>query len=103
MESEVPEELRYTRDHEWLKLENRVRTLMGIMDYAQKALTDIVFVEIAVEVGTEINAGDVIATVESVNSASDIYSPVGGKIIEINQELPEAPDTTINKDPYGQG
>jgi glycine cleavage system H protein len=96
----VPEGLYYTEEHEWVCLENNVATV-GITDYAQSKLGDIVFVELP-EQDTELDAGDTLASIESVKAASEIFSPVGGKVIEVNEELGETPGT-VNKDPYGDG
>jgi glycine cleavage system H protein len=100
MTTEVPEDLKYTKEHEWLRVEN-ARARIGITDYAQNALTDIVFVELP-EVGTEIDKGGILGTVESVKATSDIYSPVSGTIVEVNVALTETPEL-INKEPYGNG
>lgn len=98
--AEVPENLVYTKEHEWAKKENgKVR--VGITDYAQEKLGDIVYVELP-EVGKVLNAGDVLGVVESVKSASDVYSPVSGKVIEVNRELEDSP-SLVNEEPYGNG
>jgi glycine cleavage system H protein len=97
---DVPEELRYSKDHEWARLEDgRVR--MGITDYAQDALGDVVFVQLPA-VGTEVEAGESFSEVESTKSVSDIYAPVGGVVVEVNVELVDAPER-LNEDPYGDG
>lgn len=90
-------ELKYSKDHEWVKVEGN-RAYIGITDHAQDALGDIVFVELP-EVGEEINAGDVLSAVESVKAASDVYAPVSGKVVEVNEELEDAPEK-INEEPY---
>jgi glycine cleavage system H protein len=96
----VPEDLRYTSDHEWVRVEgDRVR--IGITDYAQDALGDVVFVQVP-EVGTAVGAGDSFSEVESTKSVSDIYAPVKGTIVEVNAELADAPQR-VNDDPYGEG
>lgn len=96
----VPEDRRYTKDHEWAMLEGgRVR--IGITDYAQDALGDVVFVQLPV-VGTVIEAGGACSEVESTKSVSDVYSPVAGTVVEVNAELAEAPQR-LNEDPYGAG
>jgi glycine cleavage system H protein len=96
----VPDDLRYTSDHEWAKLEgNRVR--IGITDYAQDALGDVVFVQLP-EPGTTVTAGDSFSEVESTKSVSDIYAPVTGTVVEVNCELGDAPQR-LNEDPYGEG
>ena len=96
----VPDDLRYSKDHEWARLEDgRVR--IGITDYAQDALGDVVFVQIP-EVGARVAAGDSFSEVESTKSVSDIYAPISGTIAEVNQELADAPQR-VNEDPYGEG
>jgi glycine cleavage system H protein len=96
----VPDDLRYSKDHEWARLEDgRVR--IGITDYAQDALGDVVFVQIP-DVGTALAQGDSFSEVESTKSVSDIYAPVSGTIVEVNQELGDAPQR-VNEDPYGDG
>ncbi len=95
-----PKELKYTKEHEWAKVEDgRVR--MGITDFAQKELGDIVYVELP-EVGREVKQGEAIITVESVKAASDVYAPVSGKVVEVNPELESHPEY-VNQDPYGKG
>ena len=97
---EFPEELRYTEQHEWARRDgDRVR--VGITDYAQDALGDVVYVDVP-EVGTEVKAGEPFGEVESTKSVSDVYSPVGGKVVERNGRLEERPET-VNADPYGEG
>jgi len=98
--SEVPEELIYTKEHEWIKLEGNEITV-GITDYAQNALTDVVWVELP-EMGVEVGAMESFASVESVKSVSEIYAPISGKVSEINEDLEDAPET-VNTDPYGDG
>jgi len=96
----VPEELRYTSDHEWARLEEgRIR--VGITDFAQDALGDVVFVDLPA-VGTEVSLGGAVAEVESTKSVSQIYAPVTGAVVEVNEALREAPET-LNADPYGAG
>jgi glycine cleavage system H protein len=90
--------LKYAETDEWAKVEDDV-VVVGISDYAQDALSDIVYVELP-EVGDEIGAGDAVATVESVKAASDINSPVSGEVIEVNEALEDTPEM-INEDPYG--
>jgi len=92
--------LRFTESHEWLKVDGD-DALIGLSDYAQHELGDIVFVELPEE-GTTVSAGDVLATVESVKSVSEVYSPVAGEIVEINGDLEDSPDL-INTDAYGDG
>ena len=96
----VPDNLRYTPNHEWVLLEGDVAKI-GITDHAQEELTDVVFVELPDE-GRTCDAGDPVAVVESVKAASDIYSPIAGEIIEGNAELDADPSLT-NSDPYGVG
>ena len=98
--SQVPEELSYTKEHEWARTEGG-RVVVGITDYAQDQLGDVVFVGLP-EVGAEVAAGEPCGEVESTKSVSDIYSPVGGKVTERNAELEKNPEL-INSDPYGQG
>jgi len=98
--STVPETLRYTKDHEWAKLEGK-RARIGITDYAQTELTDVVFVELP-PIGKVVKQGEPLGTVESVKAVSEIFAPVGGKVVEINKTLEEKPEI-VNKDPYGEG
>ena len=93
----IPGDLKYTKDHEWGKIENG-RLRVGITDYAQKELGDIVFVELKAA-GTKLKNGDTIGTIESVKAVSDIYAPVSGEIAEINTTLPDTPEL-INQDCY---
>lgn len=99
--SNIPSHLRYTESHEWVSTEDDGNARIGISDHAQEALGDLVFVELPV-VGDEIGQGDPVAVVESVKAASDIYAPVSGKIIAINEDL-DADPAIINSDPYGDG
>ena len=96
----TPEDLKYTKNDEWVRLEGNVGTI-GITDHAQDQLSDIVYVEIVVSVGDAISKGDTIASLESVKAAADVYSPVSGEVVEINEALPDSPET-VNTDPYGQ-
>ena len=98
--SEVPEGLIYTKEHEWIRLEGNEITV-GITDYAQNALTDVVWVELP-EVGATVDSMESFASVESVKSVSEIYAPVAGEVVEVNEDLEDAPET-INTDPYGEG
>jgi glycine cleavage system H protein len=95
-----PAELRYTKDHEWLRLEGDTATI-GITDFAQKELGDIVYVEVET-VGKQLNAGTVFGTVEAVKTVSDLYLPVDGTVTELNPALSNAPEL-VNNDPYGEG
>jgi len=95
-----PENLYYTKDHEWLKVEGE-EAVVGITDFAQKQLGDIIYVDLP-QTGKSLEVHQAIGSVESVKSVSDVYSPVSGEVIEVNSELAQTPDL-INKDPYGQG
>lgn len=97
----IPEDLRYSSDHEWIRLEDGNRARVGITDYAQDALGDIVFVDLPT-VGSDVTAGQSISEVESTKSVSDIYAPVGGTVVEINEDLNDEPEK-LNTDPYGDG
>lgn len=97
----VPEELKYTKTHEWVLVENDNTALVGITDHAQSQLGDLVFVELP-ETGVEVNAGEECAVIESVKSASDVYCPLAGEITEVNDTLQDSPEA-VNKDPYGDG
>lgn len=96
----IPAELKYTKEHEWAKLEGDIVTV-GITDYAQGELGDVVFVEMPAT-GDKVEAEDTFGTIEAVKAVSDLFSPVSGEIIEINEELENTPET-VNKDPYGAG
>ncbi|WP_227763884.1 glycine cleavage system protein GcvH [Zhaonella formicivorans] len=96
----IKSDLKYTKDHEWVKVEgNKAR--IGISHHAQEAMGDVVFVELP-EVGDEISQHDSFGTVESVKAVSDVYAPVSGKVVEINEALLDSPEL-INSDPYGEG
>jgi len=96
----VPDDLRYTSDHEWARLEGgRIR--IGITDYAQDALGDVIFVQLP-EPGSRVEPGASFSEVESTKSVSDIYAPLAGVVVEVNTELADAPQT-LNEDPYGEG
>lgn len=99
--SKIPDDLRYTRSHEWLRTLPDGSIEIGISDHAQAALGDLVFVEVP-EAGRTLSAGDACAVVESVKAASDVYSPVGGEVLAGNELLATQPEL-INTDPYGQG
>ena len=95
-----PEDLRYAENHEWVRVDgNTVR--MGISDYAQDALGDVVFVELP-EVGRKVTAGEAFAEIESTKSVSDVYAPLSGPVVEVNPALEDPPDL-VNSDPYGEG
>lgn len=96
----VPEQLRYSSDHEWVSRDGDV-VRVGITDYAQDALGDVVFVQVP-EVGAEVKAGDSFGEVESTKSVSDIYAPVGGTVLAVNEALADGPQV-VNEDPYGDG
>ncbi|NBP70431.1 MAG: glycine cleavage system protein GcvH, partial [Cytophagia bacterium] len=96
----IPDGLQYTKDHEWVKIEGNTATI-GITDFAQSELGDIVYVDINT-VGQEINHGDVFGTVEAVKTVSDLYMPVTGKVLEVNAALEGNPEK-VNEDPYGAG
>jgi glycine cleavage system H protein len=96
----IPADLRYTSDHEWIKLTGNT-ALVGITEYAQGELGDIVFVEIET-VGSHIDKGGTFGTIEAVKTVSDLFMPVSGKVTELNARINDAPDL-INKDPYGEG
>jgi len=93
-----PSELKYTKDHEWTKTDGKVVTV-GITDHAQSALGDVVFVELP-KLGRELKSHETFGVVESIKAVSDLYSPVAGKVVEINAELPDNP-SSVNSDPYG--
>ncbi|MFQ5868939.1 MAG: glycine cleavage system protein GcvH [Candidatus Zixiibacteriota bacterium] len=96
----VPEEFRYTKEHEWLKAEEGLATI-GITDYAQSELGDIVFVELP-QVGDTVSQGEPFGTIEAVKTVADLFSPVSGEVSELNPKIEEDP-AVMNKDPYGEG
>jgi glycine cleavage system H protein len=96
----IPADLRYTKNDEWIRVEGNVGTV-GITDFAQDQLSDIVFVEVIPAEGDELSQGDTCATLESVKAAADVYLPVGGKVVAVNEALPDTPEL-VNSDPYGQ-
>lgn len=98
--SNIPANLKYVASHEWLKLEDDGIITVGITDHAQDLLGDVVFVELP-EVGREVSADEEIAVVESVKAASDVYAPIAGEIVEVNDELVDSPELA-NEDPYGK-
>ncbi len=99
--SEVPSDLRYTKSHEWVQLNDDGTVTVGITDHAQDQLGDMVYVEVP-EVDHELEAGDACAVVESVKAASDVYSPLAGTVVEANELLADSPET-VNQDPYHAG
>jgi glycine cleavage system H protein len=96
----IPADLRYTKNDEWIRVEGNIGTV-GITDFAQDQLSDIVFVEVIPAEGDELSQGDTCATLESVKAAADVYLPVGGKVVAVNEALPDTPEL-VNSDPYGQ-
>jgi glycine cleavage system H protein len=96
----IPGNLKYTKDHEWIRIENN-EACVGITDYAQGELGDIVFIEIET-LGEHLEQGEVFGTVEAVKTVSDLFMPASGKIVKVNDKLEEKPDL-VNKDPYGEG
>lgn len=100
MSSKVPSDLKYAKSHEWVRVDGEMATI-GITDHAQHELTDVVFVELPAA-GRKVNAGEACAVVESVKTASDIYSPVTGEVMQINSALAQNPGL-VNTDPYGEG
>ena len=98
--SKIPDELRYTKDHEWVRLEGR-RATVGITDFAQSELTDVVYAELP-KVGKVVKAGEVLGTVESVKAVSEIFAPLSGKVVEANKALEDVPEV-VNRDAYGAG
>lgn len=95
-----PEDLKYTKDHEWIRVEGNIGTI-GITDHAQSELGDVVFVDIPEDI-SEITNGKAFGTIEAVKTVADIYAPVSGKVVEINFAINENPEI-VNKDPYGEG
>ncbi len=99
--SQLPKELKYASSHEWARLEDDGSVTVGITDHAQNELGDVVFVELP-PLGAEFGAGDETGVVESVKAASDIYAPVSGRVIAVNEQLEDSPET-VNADPYNDG
>ena len=97
---EILKELRYSEEHEWVAIDDNIATI-GITDYAQEQLGDIVYIELP-ETGTEVTKGDKFGVVESVKAVSDIYAPVTGTVVTVNTGLPNTPET-VNEEPYGDG
>jgi glycine cleavage system H protein len=96
----VPEGIKYSADHEWIKIDGNIATI-GISDYAQSELGDIVFVDIDSDL-EEINASETFGSIEAVKTVSDLYAPISGKVVEVNPELEDEPEL-VNTDPYGEG
>jgi len=96
----IPDDLRYTKDHEWIRIEDDT-AIVGITDYAQGELGDVVFIEVETQ-GEELDKGEVFGTIEAVKTVSDLFMPVGGEVIQVNEKLDDEPEL-INKDPYGEG
>ena len=101
MSNNIPAELKYVSSHEWLRAEADGSVTVGVTHHAQELLGDIVFVELP-EVGASLAAEDQAGAVESVKAASDVYAPIAGEIVAVNEGLPDAPET-VNSDPYGEG
>ena len=99
--SEIPGDLKFLKSHEWARAEGNGRVTVGISDHAQGLLGDLVYVELP-NVGDSVEAGNAVAVVESVKAASDVYSPLSGKVVEVNSALADKPET-INEDAYGEG
>ena len=99
--SEIPGDLKFLTSHEWARVEGNGRVTVGISDHAQGLLGDLVYVELP-NVGDSVEAGNAVAVVESVKAASDVYSPLSGKVVEVNSALADKPET-INEDAYGEG
>jgi len=97
----IPGNLKYTKDHEWIRIENDNTALVGITDYAQGELGDIVFVEIETQ-GEHLNKGDVFGTIEAVKTVSDLFMPASGEVIAVNGDINDSPEL-INSDPFGKG
>lgn len=95
-----PAELKYTSDHEWVRVEGNIG-IIGVTDHAQSELGDVVYVDINGNLG-DVNQGDVIGTIEAVKTVADMFAPISGKIIEVNNAINDNPDV-VNKDPYGDG
>jgi len=98
---QFPENLKYTKEHEWVRVENDSIGVVGITDYAQSELGDIVYVELP-QIGKQVKQLEPFGTIEAVKAVSDLFSPLSGEVIEVNEKLKNSPDL-INKDPYGEG
>lgn len=97
---DIPQDLKYTENDEWIRVEGNVGTI-GITDFAQDQLSDVVFVEIIPDIDDSLDSGEACAAVESVKAAADVYMPVSGKVVEINEDLLDKPEL-VNTDPYGE-
>ena len=96
---EIPSDLFFAKSHEWVKFTDEGTALVGLSDHAQEALGDVAFINLCDE-GDSLNAGDILGDIESIKAVSDVYSPVGGKVVSVNEELLDNPER-INADPYG--
>lgn len=96
-----PKDLKYTKNDEWVRVEDNI-AIIGVSDYAQDQLSDIVYLEVSMDVGESGKKGDIFGTVESVKAASDVYLPVSGKLVEVNEAIMESPEV-INTNPFGEG
>jgi len=99
--SNIPSELKYVASHEWIRVEGDGTVVIGVTDHAQDLLGDVVFVELP-EVGSEVESGDDTGVVESVKAASDVYAPLSGEVVAVNEDLEDSPEL-VNSDPYGDG
>jgi glycine cleavage system H protein len=97
----IPEDIKYTKEHEWIKVVDN-EALIGITDYAQKELGDIIYLDVTASVGDEVKMGDSVATIEAVKTVSEVFSPISGRILDINLGINDAP-SVINVDAYGKG
>ncbi len=97
----VPEKLKYSKDHEWVKVEGDVG-IIGVTDYAQSELGDIIYLDITTSIGIDVKKGDAIGAIEAVKTVSDVYSPISGRLIDINLSINDNP-SLVNEDPYGEG
>jgi glycine cleavage system H protein len=98
---EVPEKLKYSKDHEWVKIEGDVG-IIGVTDYAQSELGDIIYLDITASIGIDVKKGEAIGSIEAVKTVSDVYSPISGRLIDINLGINDNP-SLVNEDPYGEG
>ena len=98
---EVPEKLKYSKDHEWVKIEDGVG-LIGVTDYAQSELGDIIYLDITASIGINVKIGDAVGSIEAVKTVTDVYSPISGRLIDVNLIINDNP-SLVNEDPYGEG